>query len=70
MSSLPGPGFVGQESPSFRDTGAKYARLKSTRMHRIVSTPDAPPWRLILVWEAYQTYPEVPYGNGLVPGGK
>ena len=28
--SLPGAGFVGSESPSFRGTGAKYARLKST----------------------------------------
>ena len=70
MSSLPGPGFVGQESRSFRADGARHAKLVSTRMHRIVSTPDAPPWRLICVWEACQTYPEVPYGNGLVPDGK
>jgi hypothetical protein len=70
MSNLPGPGFVGQESSSFRDTGAKYARLQSTRLHRIASTPGAPLWRLICVWAPYQTYPEVPYGNGLVPGGK
>lgn len=64
MQSLPGAGFVGQESPSFRGTGAKYARLKSTRMHRIVSTRDAPPWRLILVWEAYQTFPTIVRSSG------
>ena len=69
ISSLPGKGFVGRESKSFRDTGAKHARLLSTRMHRIVSTHDAPPWRLTCKWEAFQTFPEIPYGNGSAAGG-
>jgi len=54
IARLPGPGFVGQESPSFRGTGARRARLKSTRMRRLVSTPGARLWRLTCVWVPLQ----------------
>jgi hypothetical protein len=69
IRKLPGPGFVGRESESFRGTGARHARLLSTRLRRSHSTFDARLWRLTCKWEAYQVYPEVPYGTGSVPGG-
>jgi hypothetical protein len=56
VSSLPGRGFVGQESPSFRVSERGHARLKSIRLTRIRSTPGAPPWRLTLRWEALPDY--------------
>lgn len=49
-SRLPGPGFVGQGSTSFLGSGPARYRLKSTRMRRLVSTPDAHLWRLTCVW--------------------
>ena len=70
IDQLPGRGFVGRESSSFRDTGAKHARLRLTRMRRLRYISGARLWRLTLKWEAYPAFPQVPYGNGLAPGGR
>ena len=50
LTSLPGWGFVGRESTSFRATDQRRARLASTRMRRIHSTDGARLWRLTCVW--------------------
>ncbi len=70
IANLPGAGFIGQESKSFRATEATYARLKSTRMHRVRSTPDAPLWRLICSWEAYPSSQIMLSGNSSVDDGR
>jgi len=51
VRNLPGPGFVGRASGSFLGTGRRHARLVSTQMRRLRSTPDAQLWRLTCVWE-------------------
>ena len=48
---FPPRGFVGQASPSFRAIDPDSYRLKSIRLHRTPSTPDALLWRLTCEWE-------------------
>jgi len=50
LEKLPGWGFVGRESSSFRDTDQRRAKLKSTQMRRIASTDGVHLWRLTCVW--------------------
>jgi len=55
VQKLPGRGFVGQESESFRANGARRAKLVLTRLRRTHFTHDAPRWRLTCKWEACPT---------------
>lgn len=50
VSLLP-RGFVGGDYGSLAGTDLHRAKLTSIRLHRTHYTPDAPPWRLICVWE-------------------
>lgn len=71
VNRLPGPGFVGQESTSFRGTGAQRAKLTSTRMRRLHSTSGARLWRLTCVWETSPRASQVTvYGIGSGRDGK
>jgi len=54
INRLPARGFVGQESPSFRGTGARRAKLTLTQMRRIHFTEGVQLWRLTCVWEVSQ----------------
>jgi len=70
LSDLPGKGFVGQVSASFQATGARRARLTSTRMRRIHSTDDARLWRLTCVWEVSKDSAQTQSGSFSGRGGR
>lgn len=69
VNDLPSAGFVGRESPSFRGTGARRARLSLIRMHRIRSTPGVRLWRLTCRWEVSPEYQMMPSGRPLERAG-
>ena len=51
---FPPRGFVGRVSSSFPGSGLDSYKLKSIQLRPIVSTLDAPLWRLTLEWETSQ----------------
>lgn len=69
LNRLPGYGFVGQESSSFRAPGPQRVKLRLTRMRRLHSTPGARLWRLTCVWDRSPELAPRQYGTGSVPAG-